>query len=75
MLSSIADLKKIEARGIKHVHDGRDHYNYLMILLSLKNGQLQYKSFEDDSLLLEITEWAHMVVLAQDIYMIDKFII
>ena len=52
MVSSIADLQKIEARGIKHVHSGDDDYDFLMLLLSLKNGQLHYNSLEDDSFLL-----------------------
>ena len=36
MVSTIAD----QARGIKHVHTGKYWYDYLVVLLSLKNGQL-----------------------------------
>ena len=76
MLSELADPEKIEARGIQHVHTGKSENNYLMLLLSLKNGQLQYKSFEDDSLLLKFyNRHAYVIELAQDMYMIDELII
>ena len=79
MISKIADLEKIEARGIKHVHDKSSTWrptNYLMILLTFKNGQLQYKSLEDDSFLLKNHDFeSTFLELAQDMYMINNLII
>jgi len=53
LVSRIADLKKIEARGVKHSHTGEGLYTYVMIEMLFMNGQLQCKSLENNSLLLK----------------------
>ena len=75
MAAKIADLEKIEARGIKHVHTGRSNSNYLMLLLSVENGQLQYKSLEDHSLILKRHEYPYVLELATDMFMLKNLII
>ena len=83
MLSNIADLWKVEDRGIKHFTGPRYsiHYklgiNHLMILLSFKNDKLRYKSLEDESFLVKKSKSyeSHVLELAQNMYMVDTFII
>ena len=77
MVADIDNEKKIEARNIKHVHEGKDWLpsNLLMLEVIVKDGQLHW-NIVDKSLFLKYTNWAGEVTeLADGLYMLGKLII
>ena len=74
MMADVSDLKKIEAKGIKHVQTIGHFFdsNSLLIEMILVNGQLQFKSIKSDSLLIKRCWRPHALELAKDMYLVKN---
>ena len=74
LVSEISDMAKIEARGANRYTGG--HWNNVFMLeLIVKNGQLQIKGSEHNSLLLSDIDDGDVVELGEATYVLTNLII
>ena len=77
MMAKVDNLSKIEAKGIKHVHDGLGDIRFLMAELTTKDYYLEIecKSVYSNALLIKGIKDPHVLELAKDLYLVKDLIV